>query len=951
MREVIRTELELCTGCNRCVRECPMETANITYKNENGKIKVRIDSNACIACGRCAFVCKHNARYYEDDTERFFSDLRKGVSISLIAAPSVRTNIPQYRQLFTYLKSIGVKKIYDVSLGADICIWAHVRLIQKGGMKPLVTQPCPSIVSYCEIFNHDLLPNLSPVHSPMACVSIYMKKHEDIFDNIAALSPCLAKANEFEETGLAQYNVTFLKLLAYLKDNNIELPSAENGFDHYESGLGSLFPMPGGLRENIEFILGDYVRIDKAEGYNVYECLETFSKTPEFLLPDIYDVLNCHEGCNIGSACLYGTNVFHIGQVMNDCKKSVNEKHKREYFEGLYKEYDKTLSISDFTRTYKPVHTKKRTVTDRDLHIAFTLLGKTDDEKKHIDCGACGSDSCHKMARKIALGVNIPFNCMEKTIETAKKEHEENIRNIKETEEQKRMLEIAEQASKTKSAFLANMSHEIRTPMNAIIGMTTIGKQADNTTKKDYAFKKIEESSSHLLGIINDILDMSKIESGKFELSPDEFNFENMLERVVTISTFRVDEKKQKLMVHIDHAIPKFLFGDDQRLAQVITNLLGNAVKFTPNNGSITINTKLLSKKNSVCKIQIEVTDTGIGINAENQKKLFKSFQQAESTTSKKFGGTGLGLAISKNIVEMMNGRIWVQSEEGKGSTFAFIIEAKEVNNKESSAVDMSNLRVLVVDDDSITLEYFADVLRHSGAVCDTVESAEDAILLSEQNGCYDIYFIDYRMPDMDGLELTRLLKTKYGDALRIIMISGAEENLLEKNAKEAGVDKFLAKPLFPSHIMDIINGFFGYSRTLDEAENEDTDTFEGYSILLVEDVEINREIVLALLEPMLLNIDCAENGKEAVEMVSCNPDKYDMIFMDIQMPVMDGYQATEAIRKANIKNASEIPIIAMTANVFREDIEKCLERGMNGHIGKPLDLKEVINKLQMYLK
>ncbi|MDR3294850.1 MAG: PAS domain-containing protein, partial [Clostridiales Family XIII bacterium] len=267
-----------------------------------------------------------------------------------------------------------------------------------------------------------------------------------------------------------------------------------------------------------------------------------------------------------------------------------------------------------------------------------------------------------------------------------------------------RAREEAETASRAKSEFLANMSHEIRTPMNAVIGMTTIGKAASDLERKDYCFGKIQDASTHLLGVINDILDMSKIEANKFELSPVEFEFEKMLQRVVNVSNFRVDEKQQKFTVHIDRAIPRTLIGDDQRLAQVITNLLGNAVKFTPEQGSISLNTRFVKEENGICTLQIEVTDTGIGISEEQKLRLFRSFEQADGGTARKFGGTGLGLVISKRIVEMMGGDIWIESEPGKGSTFAFTVQAGRGAGEKHSllapGVIWGNIRVLAVDDD-----------------------------------------------------------------------------------------------------------------------------------------------------------------------------------------------------------------------------------------------------------
>jgi signal transduction histidine kinase/CheY-like chemotaxis protein len=399
-------------------------------------------------------------------------------------------------------------------------------------------------------------------------------------------------------------------------------------------------------------------------------------------------------------------------------------------------------------------------------------------------------------------------------------------------------LEQALQASRAKSDFLSNMSHEMRTPMNAIIGMTAIGKSADGKTetgmeKKDYAFQKIEDASGHLLGVINDILDMSKIEANKLELSPEEFDFQKMIRRTVDVINFRIEERKQRFSLNIDGNIPRVLFGDDQRLAQIITNLLSNAVKFTPEEGTITMDVLLLHKEEDACTVKVEVKDSGIGISKEQQKKLFASFQQAESGTSRKFGGTGLGLAISRRLVEMMGGTIGVESEAGAGSLFWFTVTMKE------TAGD------------------------------------GNALLLEETS--------------------------RHGEA--------ADDN------------------------------------------------FEGCRILLAEDVEINREIVLAMLEPDRLKIDCAENGKSAVEKFNQNPDAYDMIFMDIQMPEVDGFEAARRIRalekerqKASGGIPRRIPIIAMTANVFKEDIENCLEAGMDGHTGKPLDFNEVRLILRKYL-
>jgi len=385
----------------------------------------------------------------------------------------------------------------------------------------------------------------------------------------------------------------------------------------------------------------------------------------------------------------------------------------------------------------------------------------------------------------------------------------------------------AEEANKAKSTFLSNMSHEIRTPLNAIIGMTTIGKMAEDIAKKDNAFFKIEGASKHLLGVINDVLDMSKIEANKLQLSPVNFNFDGMLQKSMDIVNPRIEDRRQKLIVNTAENIPPVLIGDDQRLVQVITNLLSNAAKFTPEEGNITIISRLVSEEDDMCRIEVCVCDTGIGITDEQKSRLFDSFEQADARTARNFGGTGLGLPISKRIVELMEGKIWIESQPGKGSKFFF------------------------------------DVLLKRG------DSSE-------------------------------------------------------------------------------------YSNGADNNNKNDFADFTGKTVLLTEDVEINREIVMTLLEPTNLTIECAENGTAAVRMFTEAPDKYDLIFMDIQMPEMDGYEATQTIRsfekEQSMANPKWVPIIAMTANVFREDVERCLEAGMNDHLKKPIDLNSLINILKKYL-
>jgi len=514
----------------------------------------------------------------------------------------------------------------------------------------------------------------------------------------------------------------------------------------------------------------------------------------------------------------------------------------------------------------------------------------------------------------------------------------------------------ANNASLAKGAFLSNMSHEIRTPMNAIIGMTAIGKTAKDIENARYAFSKIEDASMHLLGIINDVLDMSKIESGKFDLSNVDFSFGKMLQRVVNVVSFRVEEKKQSFEMRVAEAIPPVIKGDDQRIAQIITNLLGNAIKFTPNEGRVYLNARFIGEENNLCTIQIEVTDSGIGISQEQQSRLFRSFEQAETNISRKYGGTGLGLSISKSLVELMGGNIWVESELGKGATFAFTFQAERADpaglEKIADDSPWDSIRILAVDDNSGILGYLKNFAESRGAHCDTALCGMEALRMA-RNEPYDIFFIDWKMSDIGGMELSKDLKEIYKDRQIsvVIMVTSVDCSDIEDAAKKAGVDRFLPKPLFPEAIEDIINEFLNaVHKQIDRAIDARPVFFTDKRILLAEDVEINREILISLLEPTKLKIDCAEDGAKAVRMFCDAPCIYDMILMDVQMPEMDGYEATRAIREMDVTNGKTIPIIAMTADVFREDIKRCMDAGMNGHLGKPLETDKLFETLKKYL-
>jgi len=533
--------------------------------------------------------------------------------------------------------------------------------------------------------------------------------------------------------------------------------------------------------------------------------------------------------------------------------------------------------------------------------------------------------------------------------------HEQNDKLVE-------LKNLAESASKAKSDFLSRMSHEIRTPMNAIIGMTKIADNTSDINKLRYCLSTIGTSSAQLLGLINDILDMSKIEAGKFEIEIAPMNIEKMLMKVCNLIVDKTEQKSQKLVVSLGKNMRMHYLGDELRISQVITNLLSNAVKFTPEKGTVTITVEEIQKESEYSILRFTISDTGIGITEEQIAKLFVSFEQADGSISRRFGGTGLGLAISKSIIEKMNGRIWVESEANKGSVFTFEIKLeRSLRQSETVIFDgitPSDLKLLIVDGDKDIRRHFLDVVGNFGTHAEEAESGTRAIYLvktaREAQKPYDVVFLDYNLPDMDGIETANKLGEMIDKNTVIVMTSFLEWNKIEKLADGVGVHRFISKPLFPSSILDAINEIVGNTiknLKIETVMEEKAPDFSDATLLLAEDVEINREIFIALLEDTNINIDVAENGRIAVNKFKENPDRYNIIIMDVQMPEMDGCEATRMIRALDIPKAKQIPIIAMTANAFKEDIAMCISCGMNDHLAKPIDVEAVTRKLLFYLR
>ena len=918
-----------CISCNKCVRVCTSPGASYVHTEEDSYI-VHINANRCISCGACFAMCEHDARDYRDDTEQFFSDLKKGVPITLLLAPSFLATYPdEYGSILGGLKELGVRRIVSVAFGADICTWAYLKYIRENHFYGGISTPCPVAVSYIEHCLPELIPHMIPIHSPMVCAAIYCREELGITDRFAFIGPCIGKKMEtdsFSDSSPVHYNLTFLKLMKYVRTHNVFGPDIR---DEIEYGLGSFYPAPGGLAENIRWFLGDdaLIRVVSGKTY-LYGWLNKNAKDLEegntpFL---IIEALNCQEGCIEGT----GNEIerFEEDRMLGSIQKIKNRSKRstpdspwnprlfpEERYALLNKQFE-SLQLSHYMRHFadRSGESVMLLPSDDEAESIFNEMLKFTEESRSINCSACGYKSCRDMMTAIYNGFNTKYNCIHFEMNKAKNAATE-----------------AEQANNAKSRFLSRMSHEIRTPINAIIGLNIIALRDKSISPRIRdGLNKIGSSANHLLSLVNDILDMNRIESGRITLNEETFAFRDFLDQICVIIGGQCDDKGLRFVCSTMVPLDGTFVGDSLKLKQAIINILGNAVKFTDPPGTITLLVEqvemsdagqLSSEKpprgdeesglaakqasdkqvlsvaegaegSNKVALRFTIKDTGIGMDEKYLPSIFDAFSQEDTANTSRYGGSGLGMAITKSFVEMMGGDIRVESEKGVGSIFTVTVllgcafDAKKDGSKVGGRKDGEHLtnsapEVVYTNDADITGDGSGDTDR-------AVYNKDEA------NGA-------------DG----------------VVNSNGRADDNTDKDFGEAD----------------------------DKTAESGSDILAGRHVLIVEDQEINAEVLADLLDLEGITSEWAKNGQLAVEMFSDNEQgHFDAILMDIRMPVMDGFAATREIRKLKRPDAASIPIIALTANAFEEDVRQCLETGMNMHQAKPVDLDLLLENLRQLI-
>ncbi len=849
MHSIVYTN-DNCIGCNKCINVCSAIGACISTEKD-GKARIEVDGTKCVACGSCMDVCVHGAREFEDDTERFFKDLESGEPISLLLAPAFKANYPdEYDSVLGGLKKLGVKRIISVAFGADICTWGYLNYIKENSFYGGISQPCPAVVSYIERYLPELLPKLFPVQSPLMCAAIYARRQLGITDRFAFISPCIAKKMEIEDPhneGLVQYNVTFEHLMHYVREKSI---TGESACSEIEYGLGSFYPTPGGLAENVKWFLGDNVFIRQIEGERrLYQWMhQNREKIRNSLTPFLFiDALNCDKGCICGTAvdpvksetdeALYALYRIREESKKNDPGNAWSRCDTPEERLASFNRQFEMLDLNDYLRGYtdKSAGCGYLVPDEEALNAIFISMNKLTEESRQINCTCCGYDGCMQMATAIFNGFNHKENCIyyEKTMV-----HELEIEKA-----------IAEEATLAKSAFLANMSHEIRTPINAVLGMNEMILRESRDENVITYSERIKSAGSTLLGLVNNILDLSKIEAGKMEIDPVDYDLSSVLNDLVNMIQTRADDKGLLLYLDFDPAMPKLLHGDELRIKQIIMNLLTNAVKYTEH-GSITFKAGFEKKDDDRVVLRFSVSDTGIGIKPEDIERLFEQFGRIEEKRNRNIEGTGLGMNITRRLLEMMGSTLNVESEYGKGSVFSFDLEQNVVKWVELGDFNSAyrhaagghetyherftapEADVLVIDDNPMNLIVFKSLLKQTKIRIDTADDGDAGIALALGKK-YDIIFFDHMMPGKDGIETLNELRSHKDNpniltpsiCLTANAVSGAKETYIA-----AGFDDYLTKPIDPARLEELIASLLPADKlvtvrqTEDEPESADLD-------------------------------------------------------------------------------------------------------------------------------
>ncbi|MCL2198451.1 MAG: ATP-binding protein [Defluviitaleaceae bacterium] len=956
---LIYTDIKGCIDCNKCIHECPVLTSNVSVPTKD-TYKMCVDEKECILCGTCIVTCVHDARKYRDDTKAFFKALKQGKEFSVIIAPSFFLNYPNdYKNILGYLKKLGVKNFYPTSIGVDIAMWGYLRSLDS--KKGYIAQPCPAIVSHIEKHRPRLLQDLIPIHSPMMCTAIYLKKYENVTEDLVFLSPCIAKKAEIDSErgmGLIAHNITYKGLMEHIKNANIGSCILEEDFVTAASFSG-----PGGLKEQLEYYLGPEAVIMQVEGERrAYEFLASFEadkKSGSEHMPTLIDVLNCKYGCCQGT----GTEIHEVFRtdIAYNALHARREKYKNapptpEKRRDALNKHLSHLNPDDFVCTYEEIKTPKTIIPEAEIEKIFKeKLLKLSDNEQHVDCAACGYKTCHEMAEAIALGINHHGNCVyyiknnlsetleekiaaenelrnlidimplaititntniqvvgcnnealnlfectnigdyknkyqllwpkkqpdgsnskEKAMEYRKTALEKGytrfdwtyildsgelipcevvlmrskwlgethifsfIRDMREQHKLKdTMVKLADasrrekRANQAKTQFLARMSHEIRTPMNSVMSITELQLRSDShPPETEEAFSRIYNSSGLLLSIINDILDLSKVEAGKMEIIDAEYEVASMIVDTVQLNLIYVGSKQIEFNLHVNENLPMYLIGDEIRIKQVLNNFLSNAFKYTLE-GEVRLAFDVEKSKDDEVIIIVSVSDTGQGMTAEQVDDLFgDEFTRYNVESNREIEGSGLGLTIAYQLIEMMGGNIEVESRLGKGTSFTVRIPQK-IKNKEVLGEALSR-----------SLQNFEDTQRS-----------------------------------------------------------------MKK------ISKLEREPM-------------PYGR-----------------VLVVDDVESNLYVAKGFLMPYKLAVDTAESGYVALEKIR-EGNKYDIIFMDHMMPGMDGIEATKHLREGGYKH----PIVALTANAFSDMADMFLQNGFDGYATKPIDIKRLDSYLMRFI-